>query len=187
MDPAHSRRVPELLWSHEPVHDERYPDQTPDPSRPATPAGPAAPFGPGGAAAAPESGWAAPHAQIGQGVPPAAGSPSCPGTPPASGGSPSGPCAPDRRRGPCLGGVTALVAVGVLLSSGMTLGGVIAYDQVVEPLTAPSTSQSPQAPATTEASPAALAPEDVDWSAEIGRASWRERGKDRGGGPRQER
>jgi len=61
--------------------------------------------------------------------------------------------------------VTALVAVGVLLSSGMTLGGVIAYDQVVEPLTAPSTSQSPQAPATTEASPAALAPEDVDWSA----------------------
>src|SRR5699024_11594589 len=91
----------------------------------ATPAGPAAPFGPGGAAAAPESGWAAPHAQGGQGVPPAAGSPSGPGTPPASGGSPSGPGAPDRRRGPGWGGVTALGAVGVLLSSGMTLGGVI--------------------------------------------------------------
>ena len=130
------------------VHDERYPEQSPDPYRVATGDGhgphPQAPSVPPWA---PRSGSATATAL------------------PASGGSPSGQGAPDRRRGPGWGGATALVAAGMLLSSGMTLGGVVAYDQVVEPLTAPSTSPSPQAPTTTEASPAALAPEDVDWSA----------------------
>lgn len=57
-----------------------------------------------------------------------------------------------------------MVVAGMLLSGAVTLGGVVTYDRVVEPLTAPSTSQAPHSPAPTEASPAALAPEEVDWS-----------------------
>lgn len=159
------------------VHDERYPDHSPDPSLPGAPtdgpdlqppappvspwapqAGPVTPDAPASSSSqAPHPGPAARPAQ--------SASPGGPAAPSGPGGADPAPGAPGRRRGPGWGGVTALVAAGMLLSSGVTLGGVVAYDQVVEPLTAASTSQTPQVPATSETSPVALAPEDVDWSA----------------------
>ncbi|WP_262424358.1 S1C family serine protease [Brachybacterium sp. Z12] len=67
------------------------------------------------------------------------------------------------RRGPGWGGITALVALGMLLSSGATLGGVVAYDQLLAP--EPTTAQEAPASAT-EARPAAVSSgEAADWAA----------------------
>jgi len=66
------------------------------------------------------------------------------------------------RRGPGSGGTSALVLAGMLLSSGLTLGGVVAYDQLQgdEPV---ATAQNSQ---TSEARPAATTTsEDPDWAA----------------------
>ena len=66
------------------------------------------------------------------------------------------------RRGPGWGGTSALVLAGMLLSSGLTLGGVVAYDQRRgdEPVAAAQDSQ------TSEARPAATTTsEDPDWAA----------------------
>ena len=66
------------------------------------------------------------------------------------------------RRGPGWGGTSALVLAGMLLSSGLTLGGVGAYDQLQgdEPV---ATAQNSQ---TSEARPAATTTsEDPDWAA----------------------
>ncbi|WP_422115393.1 S1C family serine protease [Brachybacterium sp. UNK5269] len=72
--------------------------------------------------------------------------------------------APGRRRGPGWGGVSGLVAAGMLLSSGLTLGGVVAYDQLLTD-EAPALSQ-PAAGTGTEASPASVSTvEDPDWAA----------------------
>ena len=70
--------------------------------------------------------------------------------------------APAPRRGPGWGGTSALVLAGMLLSSGLTLGGVVAYDQLQgdEPVAAAQGSQ------TSEARPAATTTaEDPDWAA----------------------
>ena len=66
------------------------------------------------------------------------------------------------RRGPGWGGTSVLVLAGMLLSSGLTLGGVVAYDQLQgdEPVAAAQGSQ------TSEARPAATTTaEDPDWAA----------------------
>ena len=66
------------------------------------------------------------------------------------------------RRGPGWAGTSALVLAGMLLSSGLTLGGVVAYDQLQgdEPVAAAQGSQ------TSEARPAATTTaEDPDWAA----------------------
>ncbi|GAA4523012.1 trypsin-like peptidase domain-containing protein [Brachybacterium paraconglomeratum] len=78
---------------------------------------------------------------------------------PAAGSAPA-----PSRRGPGWGGVTGLVALGMLLSSGATLGGVVAYDQLVESDPAPTVQEAPAS--STEARPAAVTSgEDVDWAA----------------------
>lgn len=72
----------------------------------------------------------------------------------------AGTAAPRRRPG--WGGTSALVLAGMLLSSGLTLGGVVAYDQLQgdEPV---ATAQNSQ---TSEARPAATTTsEDPDWAA----------------------
>ena len=67
------------------------------------------------------------------------------------------------RRGPGWGGVTGLVALGMLLSSGATLGGVVAYDQLAGSDLAPTVQEAPAS--STEARPAAVTSgEDVDWA-----------------------
>lgn len=103
------------------------------------------------------------------------GSPTGPSTPlaPAPGAMRSTPApsepprqlAPPARRGPGWGGVSALVLAGMLLSSGATLGSVIAYDQIIEPLTA-STQEEPPEPSTggTDAEPASSTTPLADWS-----------------------
>src|SRR5699024_5969130 len=52
-------------------------------------------------------------------------------TPPADATAPA-PAATPPRRGPGWGGVGALVVLGMVLSSGATLGGVVAYDQLLD-------------------------------------------------------
>lgn len=103
------------------------------------------------------------------------GSPTGPSTPlaPAPGAMRSTPApsepprqpAPPARRGPGWGGVSGLVLAGMLLSSGATLGSVIAYDQIIEPLTA-STQEEPPEPSTggTDAEPASSTTPLADWS-----------------------
>ncbi|MFC7464300.1 S1C family serine protease [Brachybacterium sp. GCM10030252] len=96
---------------------------------------------------------------------PAAGS--APAATPAAGSAPSAVppagSAP-RRRGPGWGGVTALVALGMLFSSGATLGGVVAYDEFIDP-EAPATEQSTPSPGTTASPTAVSSTEDPDWTA----------------------
>ncbi|WP_241237206.1 S1C family serine protease [Brachybacterium saurashtrense] len=73
------------------------------------------------------------------------------------------PAAP-RRRGPGWGGVSALVVAGMLLSSGATLGGVVAYDQLLSP----DSEVAAQSPSTTgaDARPAAMTSDETpDWAA----------------------
>lgn len=67
------------------------------------------------------------------------------------------------RRGPGWGGVVVLVGAGMLLSSGVTLGGVVAYDQLLGSdgaSTAATSSSSTQGPVSTASSSS-----DPDWSA----------------------
>ncbi|WP_226831813.1 S1C family serine protease [Brachybacterium sp. FME24] len=67
------------------------------------------------------------------------------------------------RRGPGWGGVTGLIALGMLVSSGVTLGGVVAYDQLVEPQATTATPSTPASGAT--ASPASVSTvDDPDWA-----------------------
>src|SRR5699024_1279766 len=68
-----------------------------------------------------------------------------------------------RRRGPGWGGVTGLVAVGMLVSSGVTLGGVVAYDQLLRP--DPVTTAQQAAPSSADTSPASVSTiDDPDWA-----------------------
>lgn len=104
------------------------------------------------------------------------GSPTGPSTPLApaqdTAQSTTAPSAPPRppsqpaRRGPGWGGVSGLVLTGMLLSSGATLGGVIAYDQIIEPLTAAPTQEESPEPSTggTDAEPASSTTPLADWS-----------------------
>ena len=67
------------------------------------------------------------------------------------------------QRGPGWGGVVVLVGAGMLLSSGVTLGGVVAYDQLLGSdgaSTAATSSSSTQGPVSTASSTS-----DPDWSA----------------------
>jgi putative serine protease PepD len=74
--------------------------------------------------------------------------------------APAAGAAAPARRGPGWGGTSALVLAGMLLSSGLTLGGVVAYDQLQGE---PVASTEPQT--ATEARPAATTTaEDPDWA-----------------------
>src|SRR5699024_1538783 len=63
------------------------------------------------------------------------------------------PAATPPRRGPGWGGVGALVVLGMVLSSGATLGGVVAYDQLLD--AEPQVSAQPAPETSSEARPAA--------------------------------
>ena len=77
----------------------------------------------------------------------------------ATGGPPGSP----RRRGPGWGGVTGLVALGMLVSSGFTLGGVVAYDQLLSPDPTSTAQEAPSSSA--DASPASVSTvDDPDWA-----------------------
>src|SRR5699024_5892491 len=131
----------------------------------AAPAGPRAGVGPR-AAAPPGAGW--PHARPAGTAPtapiPAHGvatpapaltpAPDWPygPTPPADATAPA-PAATPPRRGPGWGGVGALVVLGMVLSSGATLGGVVAYDQLLD--AEPQVSAQPAPETSSEARPAA--------------------------------
>src|SRR5699024_12421729 len=73
-------------------------------------------------------------------------------TPPADATAPA-PAATPPRRGPGWGGVGALVVLGMVLSSGATLGGVVAYDQLLD--AEPQVSAQPAPEPSSEARPAA--------------------------------
>src|SRR5699024_3786412 len=67
-----------------------------------------------------------------------------PGTDPSFPSAPSSPQSPaaaaagtGSRRGPGWAGVSVLVVAGMLLSSGLTIGAVATYDQVIAPMVAP--------------------------------------------------
>lgn len=127
--------------------------RAPTPQTPWTPA----------AAADPEPAPPAPWAPIPRVEQPPAPSahwtmPTAPATQPSPSAAPTAV-----RRGPGWGGITALVALGMLLSSGATLGGVVAYDQLLAP--EPTTAQEAPASAA-EARPAAVSSgEAADWAA----------------------
>src|SRR5699024_20678 len=62
------------------------------------------------------------------------------------------------------GGVSALIALGMLFSSGATLGGVVVYDQLLSPQPAASSQETPSSSA--DARPAALSMDEApDWAA----------------------
>ncbi|MGP9844526.1 S1C family serine protease [Brachybacterium sp. 107] len=68
-----------------------------------------------------------------------------------------------RGHGPGWGGVTGLVALGMLVSSGLTLGGVVAYDQFLAP--APAATSTTQAAPEASAHPASVSTvDDPDWA-----------------------
>lgn len=70
---------------------------------------------------------------------------------------------PPARRGPGWGGVGALVVLGMVLSSGATLGGVVVYDQFLSP--DPAVSAPPSTGEDAEARPASVSTgESPDWS-----------------------
>ena len=74
------------------------------------------------------------------------------------------PAAAAPRRGPGWGGVSALIALGMLFSSGATLGGVVVYDQLLSPQPAASSQETPSSSA--DARPAALSMDEApDWAA----------------------
>lgn len=149
MDPVHEDRYPEIPGSEQAPGPELMP-QGPEPRPQDPPQQPGAHYTPWSSPPAPA------EATFPQGAPQHPSPHMSPPQPP--------PPDPERPRGPGWGGVSALVIAGMLLSGGVTLGAVIAYDQVVEPLTASSPAATPQAPSSTEASPVALAPDEVDWS-----------------------
>ncbi|WP_114853719.1 S1C family serine protease [Brachybacterium sp. YJGR34] len=77
---------------------------------------------------------------------------------------PGAPAAAAGRRGPGWLGVTALVAAGMLLSSGLTLGGVVAYDQLLAPEPA-AAGQSGSGSDGSTARPASVSTvENPDWT-----------------------
>ncbi|GAA1489088.1 S1C family serine protease [Brachybacterium sacelli] len=77
--------------------------------------------------------------------------------------SSSSTAATSRRRGPGWGGVTGLIALGMLVSSGLTLGGVVAYDQLLTPEPTSTAQQAPETSA--DASPASVSTvDDPDWA-----------------------
>ncbi|ATG51249.1 serine protease [Brachybacterium vulturis] len=85
---------------------------------------------------------------------------------PAAGTSPAPATAPPAapRRGPGWGGVGALVVLGMMLSSGATLGGVVVYDQFLDP--DPEVSTQPGTGSTSAAQPAAaITGEAPNWAA----------------------
>ena len=85
-----------------------------------------------------------------------------PGGPSPAGASGGAPAAA-RRRGPGWAGVTGLVALGMLVSSGLTLGGVVAYDQLLSPEPTSTAQEAP--PRTADASPASVSTvDDPDWA-----------------------
>ncbi|MGP9539531.1 trypsin-like peptidase domain-containing protein [Brachybacterium sp. AOP43-C2-M15] len=164
----------------DPMKDEHAPDQHPAPWDERTGPEPSAPSAPTPSYDAP---WARPATEPG----PWAGAPPAPGSEPAPTGTPTtgfepepefvtgsvpppepGPGqAADRttgRRGPGWIGVTGLVALGMLFSSGATLGGVVVYDQFLSPEPAATAQESPAT--STEARPAAAdSSQGADWAA----------------------
>ncbi|WP_394215485.1 trypsin-like peptidase domain-containing protein [Brachybacterium vulturis] len=111
---------------------------------------------PGAAATAPT----APVAAHGAATPfPAAQTPTARTSPAPASVSPAPP-----RRGPGWGGVSALVVLGMMLSSGATLGGVVVYDQFLDP--DPAVSAQPGTGSTSAAQPAAaITGEAPNWAA----------------------
>ena len=85
--------------------------------------------------------------------------------------TPAGPAVPaPQRRGPGWGGVGALVVLGMVLSSGATFGGVMAYDHFLEP--DPVAASQPASDGGTDARPASVSTgETPDWSAVAGKVS----------------
>ncbi|GAA1316423.1 MAG: trypsin-like peptidase domain-containing protein [Brachybacterium tyrofermentans] len=80
--------------------------------------------------------------------------------PPSAPGA-AGP--PARAHGPGWGGVTGLVALGMLVSGGLTLGGVVAYDQLLAPQ--PAATSTAQAAPEEPAHPASVSTvDDPDWA-----------------------
>lgn len=76
----------------------------------------------------------------------------------------AGPAAPARRRGPGWAGVTGLVALGMLVSSGLTLSGVVAYDQLLGPETAATSQAGSSTEEPSTARPASVSTTDTpDW------------------------
>ncbi|MEE1618163.1 S1C family serine protease [Brachybacterium sp. J153] len=75
------------------------------------------------------------------------------------------PAPAPRRRGPGWGGVVGLVAAGMILSSGATLGGVIAYDELFADEPAPTTASAPTDGATASPVASASTAQDPDWTA----------------------
>ena len=139
-------------WSEQPPrHDANpwgEPARTPQAFRAQDPAPQAgAPQAPSYSAPTPAYGWDSPPASPQGPVPASAPAPAV------------APAAP--RRGPGWGGVGALVVLGMMLSSGATLGGVVLYDQLLSP--EPSASQAPP-PSSTEASPASSPAAAADWA-----------------------
>lgn len=77
--------------------------------------------------------------------------------------APGPAAAPPSKRGPGWGGVTGLVALGMLVSSGLTLGGVVTYDQLFDG--APAATSQADPGTGTEARPAAASTADApDWA-----------------------
>ncbi|MGP5127033.1 trypsin-like peptidase domain-containing protein [Brachybacterium tyrofermentans] len=97
------------------------------------------------------SAYSAPYGQD-----PSAGTTVPPSAPVASG-------PPARAHGPGWGGVTGLVALGMLVSGGLTLGGVVAYDQFLAPQ--PAATSTAQAAPEESAHPASVSTvDDPDWA-----------------------
>ncbi|WP_227487989.1 S1C family serine protease [Brachybacterium subflavum] len=97
---------------------------------------------------------------------PAAGAAAPAGAPAAQGPDPAiqGSAPATRRRGPGWVGVAGLVMAGMLLSSGLTLGGVIAYDQVDgQGARSASSSTSSSSTKTADASPVAQDGDNPNW------------------------
>ncbi|MFE5775780.1 S1C family serine protease [Brachybacterium sp. NPDC056505] len=96
----------------------------------------------------------------------AAGAAAPAGVPAAQGPEPAiqGSAPATRRRGPGWVGVAGLVMAGMLLSSGLTLGGVIAYDQVDgQGARSASSSTSSSSAKTADASPVAQDGDNPNW------------------------
>jgi putative serine protease PepD len=140
----------------------RHDTTAPDVGTPVTePLPPTSAHGPA-AAPDPTPAWYGSAAPSYETVPPYGAAPSdtSASEPPAPAPAEAGAVA--QRRGPGWVGTSALVLAGMLLSSGLTLGGVVAYDQLQddEPVAAA------QGSGTTEARPAATTTaEDPDWAA----------------------
>ena len=159
MDPMKDERTP---------HHESYPWRAPAPRDPSTPSygwdtAPSAEPAPLPAEPAPLPAAAAPQTppQWERTEPLPVSSPP-PGSGPAPAPQPAPSASSGGRRGPGWGGVGALVVLGMMLSSGATLGGVIAYDQLVDP----ETSTAQEAPGSSAPAQPASVPGDeaVDWA-----------------------